>query len=162
MFNRVDVETPLGRFGLIADEQAIVAAGFVGDSPELNRDVFETAQRAETSLLATARQQVEEYFAGQRVEFELPLAKRAQPGFQAQVEAELARIPYGQTRTYQQVAAALTNPGATRAVGSACGRNPLPVLVPCHRVVPASGKLGGYVGGEARKRALLTLEGALS
>ena len=113
-------------------------------------------------LLVTARRQFTEYFAGRRSRFALPLDLRAE-GFSRRVLRALARIPFGQTRTYGQVAEWIGVPGAARAVGGACRRNPLPLVLPCHRVVAAGG-LGGF-SGSARpsllKMALLTLEGVL-
>lgn len=101
--------------------------------------------------------QLEEYFGGRRTAFELQL--RAQgTAFQESVWEALRTIPYGQTRTYGQLAAALGRPGAARAVGGAVGRNPIGVVVPCHRVVGGDGTLTGYAGGAARKQTLLQLE----
>lgn len=104
-----------------------------------------------------AKRQLAAYFAGQRTEFDLPLAP-AGTGFQQRVWDELRRIPYGQTMTYGELARRIGNPNASRAVGLANGRNPLSIIVPCHRVVGAGGKLVGYAGGMTRKEALLALE----
>ncbi|MCB0971788.1 MAG: methylated-DNA--[protein]-cysteine S-methyltransferase [Acidimicrobiales bacterium] len=107
--------------------------------------------------LAEVRRQLEEYFAGDRREFDLDLAPEGTP-FQQQVWAQLRAIPYGETASYGEVAAALGAPGASRAVGSANGANPIAIVVPCHRVVGADGRLTGYAGGTDRKRTLLDLE----
>ena len=111
----------------------------------------------ETSLLQAAEEQLNEYFAGVRREFDLPLAAKGTP-FQQAVWAQLRRIPYGEVRTYGQLAAALGKPKASRAVGSACHCNPLCIVVPCHRVIGADGSLTGYAEGLEIKEYLLELE----
>lgn len=111
-------------------------------------------------VAATALRQLAEYLRGERRAFELPLAPGELPPFRRRVLAELVRIPYGATVSYGELAARCGRPGAARAVGNAVGRNPLPVVVPCHRVVRSDGSLGGYGGGRRRKRELLRLEGA--
>lgn len=117
-------------------------------------------QPARGGLLAEAVGQLRGYFAGQRTEFALPISVPDSAGsaFERAVWAELARIPYGVMRTYGEVAAAVGDVGAARAVGTACNHNPLPLLVPCHRVVGAGGKLVGFGGGLPRKRWLLEHE----
>lgn len=112
----------------------------------------------ETPLLARARDQLLEYLAGERREFDLPLAPEGTP-FQCRVWSALADIPWGQRRTYGDIARAVGCPKGFRAVGMACNRNPLPIFIPCHRVVGADGSLTGYAGGTELKRALLRLEG---
>jgi methylated-DNA-[protein]-cysteine S-methyltransferase len=107
--------------------------------------------------LPAVREQLAAYFAGERTSFDVPLDLRG-TAFQQRVWAELLAIPYGGTRTYGELAAALGAPAASRAVGLANGRNPVSIVVPCHRVVGASGSLTGYAGGVERKRALLDLE----
>lgn len=104
-----------------------------------------------------AAKQLEEYFQGQRQEFDLPLRSVGTP-FQMAVWEALKAIPYGETRSYGQIAAAIGNPKASRAVGMACNRNPIWIVIPCHRVVGSTGKLTGYEGGLDMKRALLELE----
>jgi methylated-DNA-[protein]-cysteine S-methyltransferase len=113
---------------------------------------------ADPDAFADARRQLDEYFAGRRRAFTLPLAAAGTP-FQQAVWRAVAGIPYGATRTYGQVAAAIDRPRAVRAVGAANGANPLPIVVPCHRVIGQDGTLTGYGGGLARKDALLRLEG---
>jgi methylated-DNA-[protein]-cysteine S-methyltransferase len=108
---------------------------------------------------AAATAQLDEYFAGERTTFDLRLAPSGTP-FELRVWDELKRIPYGQTTTYGELARLLGRPGAARAVGRANGRNPISIVVPCHRVIGASGALTGYAGGLERKQALLALEGA--
>ncbi len=110
--------------------------------------------------LEPAARQLEEYFAGTRTRFDLPLDHALSAGFRQQVHCYLPRIAYGATQSYGEVAAALGNPRAVRAVGSACATNPLPVIVPCHRVLRSDGGLGGYLGGTAAKTTLLELEHA--
>ena len=113
----------------------------------------------EPPVLAEARRQVLEYLAGARRSFDLPLDPRG-TSFQRRVWAALTAIPWGETRTYAQIAAAVGSPRAVRAVGQANHRNPIPILIPCHRVVGADGTLTGYGGGLELKRKLLELEGA--
>lgn len=108
--------------------------------------------------LAAAISQFHRYFAGDLTDFDLPLSIRRGSAFERAVWAELCRIPYGETRTYGEIAASTGDRGAARAVGVACNRNPLAVVVPCHRVVGAGGKLVGFGGGLPRKRILLELE----
>jgi methylated-DNA-[protein]-cysteine S-methyltransferase len=108
-------------------------------------------------VLELARRQLAEYFAGERLAFALPLALEGTP-FQRAVREALLRIPPGETRSYGALAAAAGAPGAARAVGAACARNPVSIVVPCHRAVGADGRLTGYAGGEAAKRWLLDHE----
>lgn len=110
-----------------------------------------------TELSNRAANQLQEYFAGKRRVFDLPLHLQGTP-FQMAVWEALQRIPYGQTRTYGQVAASIGHPGASRAVGQANNRNPLPIFVPCHRVIAADGSLAGYAFGVKTKKFLLDLE----
>jgi methylated-DNA-[protein]-cysteine S-methyltransferase len=110
-----------------------------------------------TRALAALRDQLQEYFAGERREFELELAPSGSP-FQLHVWRALRAIPYGQTASYGEIAAAVGQPGAARAVGGANNRNPIAIVVPCHRVIGAGGTLVGYGGGLDRKRRLLALE----
>lgn len=107
-----------------------------------------------------AMRELDEYFAGRRTSFDLPLDLGLSAGFRQLVQRHLADIAYGQTESYGQVAAAVGNPKAVRAVGTACATNPLPVVLPCHRVLRGDGSLGGYAGGPAMKAALLELESA--
>ena len=108
-------------------------------------------------LLQEAKRQLDEYFAGKRKTFDLPLAPSGTP-FQRSVWNALRNIPYGQTRSYQDLAQAVGRPNACRAVGSANAKNPLPILIPCHRVVRSDGSTGGYAGGTKLKQILLELE----
>jgi methylated-DNA-[protein]-cysteine S-methyltransferase len=110
-------------------------------------------------LLLDAAHQLRAYFAGELREFELPLSPRG-TAFQRQVWAAVSAVPYGSTATYSEIAAAVGRPSAFRAVGAANGSNPLPLIVPCHRIIGAAGALTGYGGGLDRKRSLLDLEAA--
>lgn len=112
------------------------------------------------SALATTTRQLDEYFAGQRRTFDVPVDLRFARGFRRGVLEHLRQIPYGHTESYAVVAAAAGSPRAVRAAGSACATNPLPVIVPCHRVVRSDGALGGYLGGLDAKEYLLRLESA--
>jgi len=113
------------------------------------------------AIAAEAERQLRAYFAGQLRRFDLPLDMRG-TDFQLCVWRELEKIPYGETRSYSQIAAAINAPQAVRAVGAANGANPIPIIVPCHRVIGSSGKLVGYGGGLPLKKRLLALEGALA
>ena len=116
-----------------------------------------TTPKAETELLRRARQELREYFAGRRREFTLPLAPQG-TAFQRRVWEALLTIPYGETRSYGEIAAQIGSPKASRAVGAANHRNPISILIPCHRVIGADGSLTGYGGGLEVKSALLALE----
>ncbi|MBA2417526.1 MAG: methylated-DNA--[protein]-cysteine S-methyltransferase [Nocardioidaceae bacterium] len=142
------VESPIDGLLLHGEGDTLVAIDF-GAEP---------VQDETSDVLEDAAAQLQEYFAGERREFDLPLAARG-TAFQQRVWAALAEIPYGQTMSYGQVAARLgLVPGASRAIGSANGSNPIPIVVPCHRVIGANGTLTGFGGGIDRKRTLLALE----
>ena len=111
----------------------------------------------ETAALKEAGKQVNEYLSGKRREFDLQLSYGG-TGFRMAVLEAIMQIPYGETRTYSEVAATAGSPKAFRAVGTACAENPLPIIIPCHRVVPSSGGVGSYAGGTAMKQRLLDLE----
>lgn len=111
----------------------------------------------ETAGILACKNQLEEYFAGERRAFDLPLAPKG-TAFQQKVWRALTEIPYGETRTYGEIAAAIGNPKAARAVGMANNKNPIGILIPCHRVIGADGKLVGYAGGMEKKAFLLELE----
>lgn len=111
----------------------------------------------ETDVLADAAGQLEEYFSGKRRDFDLDLSYEGSE-FRTPVLDALRDIPYGEVRTYKQIAEACGSPNAYRAVGTACAENPLPIIIPCHRVVPSTGGLGGYAGGTSMKKRLLDHE----
>jgi methylated-DNA-[protein]-cysteine S-methyltransferase len=114
------------------------------------------------SRLDEERRQLDEYFAGKREHFDVPVDWALTPkGFRNRALHAVARIPYGKTKTYAQIAKAAGNPRAFRAAGTACGHNPVPLIVPCHRVVQSGGGIGNYGGGPEMKRSLLALEGAI-
>ena len=149
------INSILGAICLEEESDALCGVHFCPDgAPEL-----EPLPRrvVETPLLQEAEEQLNEYFAGVRREFDLPLAAKG-TAFQQTVWTQLRKIPYGEVRTYGQLAAALGNPKAGRAVGSACHRNPLCIVVPCHRVIGADGSLTGYAEGLDIKEYLLELE----
>jgi methylated-DNA-[protein]-cysteine S-methyltransferase len=141
------VETPIGPLLLRASDGSLTGVSFAASSSASSTE----------PLLLEAEAQLEAYFAGELERFDLPLAPRGTV-FQQSVWERLREIPYGTTATYAELAAAIGRPSACRAVGAANGRNPLPVIVPCHRVIGAAGALTGYGGGLGRKRRLLALE----
>lgn len=158
------VDTPVGSLLLAATEQGLVRVAFPGQDHDAVLDAL-AEQVSPRVLAAPARldavsAQLDEYFTGRRQEFDVPLDLRLSKGFRRAVLAHLPRIAYGGTESYAQVAAAAGSPRAVRAVGTACATNPLPVVIPCHRVVRSDGSSGGYAGGPEAKRTLLTLEAA--
>lgn len=146
--------SPLGELTLVAEDGALTAIYFPGHKRLPDAAGF--GPRSEDGF-GEAKRQLAEYFAGERTEFTLPLAPRGDP-FQLKVWQLLRQIPYGQTRSYGQLARELGDPHLAQAVGNANGRNPISIVVPCHRVVGADGSLVGYAGGLERKRFLLELE----
>ena len=150
------VETPVGEVTLVSDGVRLVGVYLDGQRHRPDEATF-GARDDHAAPFRQAREQLAEYFAGTRTRFDLPLAPAGTP-FQQDVWAALGRIPYGQTWSYAQLANEIGQPSASRAVGAAVGRNPVCVVVPCHRVVGANGDLTGYAGGVDRKRALLALE----
>lgn len=152
------LDSPLGPVSIEATSDGITRITLrKGDGAE---PVTEGAQRDDDDpVLQQAVEQLRAYFAGDREAFDLPLAP-AGTAFQQEVWAALRTIPYGHTWSYRQLAEAIGRPTASRAVGAANGRNPLPIVVPCHRVIGADGSLTGFRGGVRFKRALLALEGS--
>jgi len=152
-----DMDSPVGRLRLIACGDSLVGIWF-----ERGRDAARSdaqLQPMSSPLLARTRRQLEEYFRGERREFDLPLEPRGTE-FQRRVWRRLTRIAYGDTTTYGALASELGNPKSSRAVGLANGSNPIPIVIPCHRVIGADGSLTGFGGGLAIKSALLELEHA--
>jgi methylated-DNA-[protein]-cysteine S-methyltransferase len=145
------LDSPIGRLLLTRDGRALTGL-YMEPHPRLP-----TSARSDPAGFADAEAQLRAYFAGERTEFDLPLAPSGTP-FQLRVWEALRTIPYGETATYAELAAAVGKPTAFRAVGAANGRNPISVIVPCHRVIGADGTLTGYGGGLERKRVLLELE----
>ena len=158
------IDSPVGPLLLAATETGLVRVAF-------EREGFDTvleslATRVSPRVLQaprrldTAAAELDEYFAGTRRAFDLPLDLTLSSGFRQVVQRYLPHIGYGHTQTYTEVAETVGNPRAVRAVGTACATNPLPVVVPCHRVLRSDGSMGGYLGGLDAKRTLLELEGA--
>ncbi|MFJ5957425.1 methylated-DNA--[protein]-cysteine S-methyltransferase [Paenarthrobacter sp. NPDC092416] len=158
------VESPIGRLLLAATEQGILRVAFDLENHDavlqlLADNVSPRILEAPARLDEAARE-LDEYFRGTRRAFDLPLDFRLSRGFRLSVLHHLPDIAYGSTESYAQVALAAGSPKAVRAVGTACATNPLPVVVPCHRVVKSDGSFGGYLGGVDAKRTLLALEAA--
>lgn len=158
MISYIPMDTPIGPLRLVADDGGLREIHF--EAGRHSRAPAESWQARETEVLREARAQLGAYFSGRLRAFDLPLAPRGSP-FQLRVWRALLDVPYGTTCSYAEIARRLGSASATRAVGAANGRNPLPIVVPCHRVIGADGSLTGYGGGLAIKRFLLRLEGAL-
>lgn len=156
-------DSPVGPLLVAATERGVCRISF---DPEPERETEWLARAYGTRVLRaprpleSARRELDEYFAGRRREFDLPVDLAALPEFQRLVLSELVRVPYGRVETYGGLASRIGRPRAARAVGGALNRNPVPIVVPCHRVVGATGGLVGYAGGLERKERLLGLEGA--
>lgn len=150
---QTSMSSPVGTLTLVATDAALVAIRWQGEDDARAR-VPTPVAAPDQPVLRAAAVQLEEYFAGDREVFDLPLAGAGTP-FQQAVWRALVTIPFGETRSYRDIAVALGQPTATRAVGAANGRNPLPIVVPCHRVVGADGSLTGFGGGLENKRWLL-------
>lgn len=147
----------MGQLKLVASARGLTAILWEGDKPGRVK-LGAMAEDAEHPVLVEAAKQLERYFAGERTAFDLPLDFNG-TDFQKSVWAALLAIPFGETRSYGEIAAQLGRPGASRAVGAANGRNPISIIAPCHRVVGSTGKLTGFAGGLEAKAFLLGLEG---
>ncbi|MBN9150537.1 MAG: methylated-DNA--[protein]-cysteine S-methyltransferase [Micrococcales bacterium] len=164
------LDTPIGNLLIAATDRGVVRVAFASEGHDAVLDALATRLGSRilrmTSTggvggeLDAAARELDEYFAGHRTAFDLPLDLSLSTGFRRTVLGHLREIAYGSTESYAQVAEAAGSPRAVRAVGSACATNPLPVIVPCHRVLRSDGSLGGYLGGLEAKRALLALEAA--
>jgi len=152
------VASPIGMLKLVASTKGLVAILWENDKPRRVRLAGEVEEALHPVLVRTEIE-LSEYFAGKRDKFSVPLDMRGTT-FQKQVWQALLAIPFGETRTYSNLANRLGNPAATRAVGAANGRNPIAIVVPCHRVIGATGSLTGFAGGLQAKAHLLNLEGA--
>ncbi|OJT97199.1 MAG: hypothetical protein BGN82_02315 [Alphaproteobacteria bacterium 65-7] len=152
------IPSPVGRLTLVAGERGLAAILWEKDDPKRVRLNIVKQDPGHPVLRETERQ-LGEYFAGKRTSFTVPLDFRG-TDFQKQVWRALLTIPFGQTRSYAQIARQVNNPKAVRAVGAANGRNPISIIAPCHRVIGASGKLTGFAGGLKAKARLLALEAA--
>jgi len=160
MLSSMRIASPVGPLTLVADASQLLAVLWPNEGHQRMR--FEkTCEDLHHPVLVEAQRQLTEYFRGKRTTFELPIHFLG-TAFQQRVWRQLLSIPYGQTRSYGQVARAIGNPSSFRAVGAANGKNPLSIVVPCHRVIGASGELTGFGGGLDVKAALLDLEGASS
>jgi methylated-DNA-[protein]-cysteine S-methyltransferase len=146
------LETPIGRLVLESDGDVLIGVWLPHERRHGRRDADDVPP-----VLKETATQLEEYFAGERHDFDVPMELDGTP-FQREVWAELSRIPYGETISYGELARRVGRPSAPRAVGQANGRNPIPIIVPCHRVLASNG-IGGYGGGLKVKRALLAVEG---
>jgi methylated-DNA-[protein]-cysteine S-methyltransferase len=153
------IDSPIGKLSLTADGAQLTSINFAHDNGRAMIDDAWIHDGADP-VLAQARAQLDEYFAGRRTMFDLPLAP-AGTAFQQAVWRALQRVPFGATSTYGRLAADLGRPTGARAVGSAVGANPIPVVIPCHRIIGKDGSLTGFAGGLPRKTTLLQLEGVL-
>ena len=152
----VTIKSEVNDLELISAEECLVAVSFkpgfvIKETPS------EKAQQPSLSVLSMACSQLEEYFRGKRKHFSIPLRTNLSI-FQASVLDEVLKIPYGEVISYQDLAIRIGKPGAARAVGSALGKNPIPIFIPCHRVIGSDGRLTGFVGGLDWKRYLINLE----
>jgi len=152
--NHLVIASPVGKLRLVASEKGLVAIGVRSNTAQV-----ETSQNASAqAILKKTKQQLDQYFAGKRTSFDVAL-DLVGTEFQVKAWRALCRIPFGKTISYGQQAANIKKPKAFRAVGSANGKNPIPIIVPCHRVVASDGTLGGYSLGLKMKKQLLALEG---
>jgi methylated-DNA-[protein]-cysteine S-methyltransferase len=158
------IDSPVGQLLLAASERGLVRVAYASENHDHVLAVL--ADRLSPRILYSpgrldaAARELDEYFARQRRYFDVPLDLSLSRGFRQLVQQRLPEIGYGQTRSYRDVAELVGNPKAVRAVGTACATNPLPVVVPCHRVLRTDGSLGGYIGGAEAKATLLNLEAA--
>jgi methylated-DNA-[protein]-cysteine S-methyltransferase len=156
------IDSPFGPLLIAATPRGLVRVNLPAYDPE--ETLEELAERVSPRILEAparlddARRELDLYFEGKLTEFDLPIDWRLTDGFRKKVQRAIARIPYGQTRTYTDMARSAGNERAVRAAGTACGSNPIPIVVPCHRVLRSGGGLGGYGGGLPMKEALLELE----
>ena len=159
------VDSPLGALTLAVTRRGLVRLAFPEDelADVLDELAREVSPRILESAKATqeARRELEEFFESRRTRFDLPLDRRLIRGFARDTLRATARIPFGRVKTYREIAVAVGSPGAARAVGNALAGNPIPIVIPCHRVVPAAGGVGNYGGGPQRKAALLELEASV-
>lgn len=154
---RKTMPSPVGELTLIASDVGLVAILWQDDDPD-RVQLEPTHEDPDHPILTRTEQQLSAYFAGERWTFDVPLDMRG-TDFQKSVWAQLLAIPFGETRSYGEIARAIGRPGASRAVGAANGRNPVSIIAPCHRVIGTNGKLTGFAGGLEAKAFLLRLEG---
>ena len=160
------VDSPCGRLVAVTTPRGLARIAYELENGGLDEILDDVALRLSPAIveaparLDAVRRELDEYFTGRRARFELPLDwTLSTPGFRRRVLRACAEIPFGATSTYRQMAIAAGSPAAFRAAGGALGANPIPIVVPCHRVLSSSGGLGGYTGGLDRKRLLLSIEG---
>lgn len=151
-----EMASPVGLLKLVATDQALVAVLWENENPKRVR-LAELVEDKKHPILLETQKQLNEYFAGQRTQFDLPLDFEGTE-FQKKIWQALLTIPFGETRSYKQIAEQVGNVKAVRAVGAANGKNPISIIAPCHRVVGANGKLVGFAGGLENKSILLELE----
>jgi methylated-DNA-[protein]-cysteine S-methyltransferase len=157
-------DSPVGTLLLAATPQGLVRVAYI-DYADEDAVLENLAAKLSPRILAAPRRldeprrELDEYFAGARRRFDIPLDWGLTTGFARRVLQATARIPYGATATYKQMAAQAGSPGGSRAAGNALGSNPIPIVVPCHRILHSGGGLGGYTGGVEKKRLLLSVEG---
>jgi methylated-DNA-[protein]-cysteine S-methyltransferase len=158
------LDTPAGKLLLASTARGLVRLAYLDDEDQLDPVLEQLAATISPRMLASPRRldeprrELDQYFAGDRRRFELTLDWRMTRGFGRRVLEATARIPFGSVSTYKQVAAQAGSPRGSRAAGNALGANPIPIIVPCHRVLHSTGGLGGYTGGLERKRMLLGIE----
>jgi len=148
------INTPLGFLIVVSDGEGLCKIAFESEGSTMNLSDL----KKDPTTMGPITSQIKAYLKSELKRFNLPLHLSGTP-FQKRVWSELIKIPFGETRSYQDIAKAVGSPSASRAVGSACGKNPVPIVVPCHRVITKSGGLGGYSGGLDLKKTLLKLEG---
>ncbi|MBX3087080.1 MAG: methylated-DNA--[protein]-cysteine S-methyltransferase [Cryobacterium sp.] len=157
-----EIDSPIGKLLIASTSRGLVRLAFQNEKreevlDELSRKLSPAILESPSKLDKESRE-LDEYFRGERRDFDLPLDLSLSTGFRRRVLGEMARIPYGATSTYSRLAVAAGSPNATRAVGTACATNPIPIVLPCHRVLRTDGSLGGYRGGLEAKSTLLELE----
>jgi methylated-DNA-[protein]-cysteine S-methyltransferase len=156
---KVQIDSPLGKILVLSDSIHLTGLYFVGcahvPTPENHPD---WQHAPELELFARVSRQLHEYFANTRTSFDLPYKFAHGTAFQQKVWHALAKIPYGTTKSYRELAAQIGKPTGSRAVANAIGKNPLSIIIPCHRIIGSNGSLTGYAGGLERKQALLALE----
>ncbi len=161
------LDTPVGRLLLASTEHGLVRLAYLDSTDDEEAVLGKLAARLSPRILAAPRRldeprrELDEYFAGRRTRFEVPLDWSLTRGFGRGVLEATARLPFGSVSTYKAIASQAGSPRASRAAGNALGANPIPIIVPCHRVLHSTGGLGGYTGGLDRKRRLLRIEGVL-
>lgn len=159
--NTYELLSPAGRLLLKANEQYLYVLHFIGNAPEQERGEVIIDHLPDNNIIRKTVIQLKEYFEGARINFSIPLCP-AGTEFQVRVWKKLQDIPYGRTITYQQLAVQLGDPKCIRAVGTANGRNPIAIIIPCHRIIGSNGSMVGYGGGLWRKQLLIALENRIS